>query len=199
MSLAVCAIVLASPTAVVACSGPGLTFERVAGQSELIVEGRVTDVLLDGLAYQMDVDEVFKGSVEGKTVRIGPVEASGSRGCELGLRQGDHVILGVVDIDGRQSALGTGVWFIGADGSLSSPGNLWTEAADADALRERLRAALPDTAYTDAIATSDQPGSAPIVALGGLFLVAAGIVASKSPLRFTPHRRRRVWKASDES
>lgn len=49
-----------------------LTFEQVVTQSELIVEGEIEEVLLDGLAYRLAVDEVFKGASAGTSLRIGP-------------------------------------------------------------------------------------------------------------------------------
>lgn len=136
----------AMPSRAVACSGPPLTFDQVVAGSELIVEGDVEAVLLDGLAYRLAVDEVFKGPSTGATIRIGPDVDPGGRGCEIGLSEGDHVILGLVDVTGALNSLATAVWFIAAEGSLSSPGSLWEVASDAEELRDMLRGAMPDTA-----------------------------------------------------
>lgn len=132
-----------------------LTFEQVVTQSELIVEGEIEEVLLDGLAYRLAVDEVFKGASAGTSLRIGPQADSGDRGCELGLSKGDHVILGIVDVAEGLNGLATGVWFIAQDGSLSSTGSLWEVAADVTELRDKLRHALPDTALS--APTSEHP------------------------------------------
>jgi len=146
VALAMCAVLaLAAPERVAACSGPGLTFDDVVAQSELIVEGTVTQSLVNGLAFDLDVQEVFKGSAAGPTVRIGPAEDPGGRGCEVGLDVGAHVILGVADVDSNLNALSTAVWYIAPDGSLSSPGGYYLMAANADDLRAKLRHALPDT------------------------------------------------------
>ena len=136
----------ATSSRAVACSGPPLTFDQVVSGSELIVEGDVEEVLLDGLAFRLAVDEIFKGAPTAATIRIGPEREPGGRGCEIGLAEGDHVILGIVDVNGGLNALATAVWFIAPDGSLSSPGSLWEVAADATQLRDMLREALPDTA-----------------------------------------------------
>jgi len=169
-----------SPSGVSACSGPPLTFEQVVTQSELIVEGEIEEVLLDGLAYRIAVDEVFKGSSTATSVRIGPQADSGERGCEVGLSRGDHVILGVVDVTQRLNSLATGVWFVAEDGSLSSPGSLWEVATDVTEVREKLRQALPDTALANP--TSDDPSfewPLGLLALG----VAAAIAFRRGGLR----------------
>jgi hypothetical protein len=76
-AIAGCAVlVLAVPERAVACSGPGQTFEEVIAQSELIVEGDAIKSLVNGLAFDLEVQEVFKGSVPGPVVRIGPAEDS---------------------------------------------------------------------------------------------------------------------------
>jgi len=62
------------------------TFDEVVSRSSLIVEGAVEEALLDGVAYRLSVDEVFKGQALGAEVRIGPTVAPGGRGCELGSR-----------------------------------------------------------------------------------------------------------------
>lgn len=171
LALAACAVVaLAAPERAAACSGPGLTFDEVVAQSELIVEGTVAQSLVNGLAFDLDVQEVFKGSAVGPTVRIGPAEDPGGRGCEVGLDVGAHVILGVVDVDAHLSALSTAVWHIGADGSLSSTGGYYLMAANADDLRGKLRDALPDT--------SVDPIRGPDLRLAGTALIAlAGVVS----------------------
>lgn len=129
-----------------ACSGPPLTFDAAISGSELIVEGTVEEVLLDGLAYRLAVKEVFKGPAGGPEVRIGPTADPEVRGCEVGLQVGQHVVLGVVDMHAQLNALATAVWFVAADGSLSSPGSLWEVATDIEDLRAKLRQAVPDTA-----------------------------------------------------
>ena len=170
----------ASPSSVLACSGPPLTFEEVVAGSELIVEGDVEEVLLDGLAYRLAVDETFKGPSSGATIRIGPQVDSGGRGCEIGLSEGDHVILGVVDPDERLNSLATAVWFIAPDGSLSSPGSLWEVAADVTELRDMLRETIPDTAVP-----VPASGNAPLYLLLGFMTLAvfASIVRSQRRLR----------------
>ncbi len=155
---------LSAPRAAVGCSGDPLTFEVVVAGSELIVEGTVEEVLLDGLAYRLSVAETFKGPSATREIRIGPPTDPGGRGCEVSLRQGDHVILGLVDIDERLNALATGVWFIAPDGSLSSPGSLWSVASDVDDLRRMLRQALPDTALP--VAAGDHGRLLPWLLLG---------------------------------
>lgn len=154
---------LVAPATAVGCSGDPLTFEAVIGGSELIVEGTVEEVLLDGLAYRLAVIEVFRGPTIDGEVRIGPATDPGGRGCEIGLAKGDHVILGVVDIDERLNALATGVWFVGPDGGLLANGALGSVATDVDELRDTLRRALPDSAVA-------APRGALIRSLGWLML-----------------------------
>lgn len=144
--VAAIALLLSSASPVAACSGPARTFEDVLAQSRLIVEGRVTQALVNGLAYDIAVDEVFKGTVPGSTVRVGPQSDPGGRGCETALEVGGHLIVAVADPDAILNSLATAVWYIADDGSLSSPGNYYTMAADANDLRDKLRAALPDSA-----------------------------------------------------
>lgn len=169
IALAGCAVVaLAAPERAAACSGPGLTFADVVAQSELIVEGRVTQSLLTGLAYDLDVQEVFKGSLEGPTVRIGPVGDSLGRGCEVFLEVGAHVILGVIDVDAQLSALSTAVWHVALDGSLSSTGSYYLMAANADDLRAKLRDALPDTSVPPIDGPDWRQAGTALVALAGL-------------------------------
>lgn len=169
----------ALPRPALACSGPPLSFAAAVSGSELIVEGTVTEVLLDGLAYRLEVTEVFKGGPLGAVVRIGPAaDDDAGRGCEVGLSVGDHVILGVVDADVTLNSLATAVWFVAPDGSLSSPGELWQVAADADRLREMLRAAVPDTAMAP---------NAPASPLG---LVGAGLLAAAAVAAFSARRRK---------
>jgi hypothetical protein len=139
---------VAAPGPAAACSGPMPTFEQLVSTSELIVEGRVAALLLDGLAYEIEVSEVFKGQVTGGRVRIGPTTDPGGRGCEITLEADGHVIIAVPDADEALNALGTAVWYVGTEGSLSSPGGWWTMAADAAELRDMLRDAIPDTALS---------------------------------------------------
>lgn len=177
---ALAALALATPSPAVACSGPPLTFEQVVSGSELIVEGEVEEVLLDGLAFRLAVDEIFKGAPAAGTIRIGPEREPGGRGCEIGLSAGDHVILGVVDISGGLNSLATAVWFIAPDGSLSSPGSLWEVAADASQLRHMLRNALPDTA----VPVPGTERELPYVLLGFATLaILALIVRGRSTVR----------------
>ena len=182
----VAAIALASVTLAatssraLACSGPPLTFEEVVAGSELIVEGDVEEVLLDGLAYRLAVDEIFKGASTGAIVRVGPTSDPGGRGCEIGLSEGDHVILGVVDVTDRLNSLATAVWFIAPDGSLSSPGPLWEVAADVTQLREMLREALPDTAMP--VPGSEHPPLYVLLVVATL-AVLASIVRSRRWVR----------------
>lgn len=82
MALASVALAAASSRAV-ACSGPPLTFEQVVTGSRLIVEGDVEEVLLNGLAYRLAVDEIFKGQATGATVRIGPQAIRAGVGARL--------------------------------------------------------------------------------------------------------------------
>ncbi len=149
-----------------ACSGPPLTFDAAVSGSELIVEGTVEEVMLDGLAFRLAVKEVFKGSAGGADVRIGPTDPEG-RGCEVGLQIGQHVVLGVVDVQAQLNSLATAVWFVAADGSLSSSGSLWEVATDVEDLRAKLRQAVPDTALT----------SKPLDAQTGIFLMALGLAS----------------------
>lgn len=121
-------------------------FDDLVAQSELIVEGRVSEVLLDGLAYELDVIEAFKGPITSGVVRIGPASDPGGRGCETTLQPDSHVIVAVPEVAGTLNSLVTAVWYIASDGSLSSPGSWWELAPDADALRAMLRNAIPDTA-----------------------------------------------------
>jgi hypothetical protein len=147
------------------------TFDQLVTSSELIVEGRVAAVLLDGLAYEIEVSEVFKGQVTGGRVRIGPTADPGGRGCETTLEADSHLIIAVPDADEVLNALGTAVWYVGTEGSLSSPGGWWTMAADVAELRDMLRDAIPDTALSP-------PKAAPSYAiLGWLFLYAAVALA----------------------
>lgn len=169
IALAGCGVVtFAAPERAAACSGPGLTFDDVVAQSELIVEGTVTRSLLTGLAYDLDVQEVFKGSHEGPSVRIGPVADSLSRGCEISLEVGAHVILGVIDVDAQLSALSTAVWHVALDGSLSSTGSYYLMAANADDLRAKLRNALPDTSSYPIYGTDWRQAGMALIALAGL-------------------------------
>ena len=94
-----------------ACSGPPLTFDDVVSGSELIVEGTVEELMLDGMAHRLRVMEVFKGSVFGDEVRIGPATGPVGRGCEVGLQFGQHEVLGVVDVHAPLNSLATAVWF----------------------------------------------------------------------------------------
>lgn len=181
--LAAGSVLTAPPPPALACSGLPLTFADAVATSELIVEGTVEEVLLDGLAFRLAVLEVFKGSPLGSSVRLGP-EAEAGRGCEIGLAVGDHVILGVVDIDAHLNSLGTAVWFIAPDGSLSSTGELWRAAANVTELRARLRAAMPDTALAPESNASVAPA---LVAFGAaLLLLGATLVVrfgrSREPL-----------------
>lgn len=172
--LAVGSMLAASPPPALACSGPPLTFADAVATSELIVEGTIDEVLLDGLAYRLSVIEVFKGPPVGSAVRLGPAaDDEAGRGCEVGLAVGDHVILGVVDADAHLNSLATAVWFVAPDGGLSSPGELWRVAADADALRVLLRAAVPDTAVPPAA----DPTWPRLIAGAGL-LAAAAVLGS---------------------
>lgn len=139
-------VLLLAPGATRACSGPPLTFADVVTGSELIVEGTVEELMLDGMAYRLRVMKVFKGTVLGDEVRIGPASGPVGRGCEVGLQLGQHVVLGVVDVDAPLNSLATAVWFVAPDGSLSSPGSLWGAASDIEDLRQRLGRAIPDTA-----------------------------------------------------
>ncbi len=139
-------VLLLAPGATRACSGAPLTFDDVVSGSELIVEGTVEELMLDGMAYRLGVMEVFKGTVIGDEVRIGPASGPVGRGCEVGLQLGQHVVLGVVDVDAPLNSLATAVWFVAPDDSLSSPGSLWELASDVEDLRQRLRQAIPDTA-----------------------------------------------------
>jgi len=93
-----------------ACSGPPLTFDDVVSGSELLLEGTVEELMLDGMAYRLRVMEVFKGTVLGDEVRIGPASGPVGRGCEVGLQLGKHVVLGVVDADAPLNSLATAVW-----------------------------------------------------------------------------------------
>jgi len=139
-------VLLLAPGTTRACSGPPLTFNDVVSGSELILEGTVEELMLDGMAYRLGVMEVFKGAVLGDEVRIGPAIGPVGRGCEVGLQVGQHVVLGVVDVDAPLNSLATAVWFVAQDGSLSSPGSLWELASDIEDLRQQLRQAIPDTA-----------------------------------------------------
>lgn len=177
------ATVAASPRSALACSGPPLTFAEAVAGSELIVEATVTEVLLDGLAYRLSVIEVFKGGPLGASVRLGPAAETG-RGCEVGLAIGDHVILGVVDVDAHLNALATAVWFVAPDGSLSSPGALWQVAADAAELRAKLRAAVPDTA----LPATGASAASPLVGVGAALLAGAAVLAVGGG------RRRERWR-----
>jgi hypothetical protein len=159
---------LAAPGSAVACSGAMPTFGQLVSTSELIVEGRVAAVRLDGLAYEIEVSEVFKGQVTGSRVRIGPSTDSGGRGCETTLEADSHIIIAVPDVDERLNALGTAVWYVGTDGSLSSAGGWGTMAANVAHLRDMLRDAVPDTALSP-------PKAAPLHAVLGWVLVYAAI------------------------
>ena len=168
VALAVCAVLaLAAPERVAACSGPGHTFEEVVARSELIVEGTVTQSLVNGLAFDLDVQEVFKGAA-GPTMRIGPAEDLGGRGCEVGLDVGAHVILGVADVHTTLNALSTAVWYIAPDGSLSSTGVYYLMAADADDLRAKLRNALPDTSIPQVRSPDWRPAGTALIVLASL-------------------------------
>jgi hypothetical protein len=155
------------------------TFEELVAQSELIVEGRVAGVLLDGLAYEIEVSEVFKGQVTGSQVRIGPPSDPGGRGCETTLEADGHVIIAVADADQMLSALSTAVWRVGTDGSLSSTGGWWTMAANVAELRDMLREVAPDTALSPA--TSWPPSS-----FGWLLLAAAVALAAWRVNQYKP-------------
>ena len=171
------------PRPVAACSGPELTFDRIVAESQVIVEGTAEEVLLDGMAYRLTVTEVFKGPVVPGELRVGPATGVG-RGCETGMAEGDHVILAVPAIDQPLNALTTAVWIIGSDGSLSSAGSLWTYAADADDLRAKLRAALPDTALPSRGVDERSPWPGwPLV---------LGVIAAVAARRFSGPRLRRL-------
>lgn len=170
IALALVAIATRS-SAALGCSGPPLTFDEVVSGSELIVEGEVEEVQLDGMAFRLAVHEIFKGSAIGATVRIGPTSDPGGRGCEVSLSEGDHVILGVVDASESLNSLATAVWFIAPDGSLSSPGSLWEVAPDVTELRAMLRDAIPDTA----VPVPGTEGGPPFLLLG---FVAMAVLAA---------------------
>src|SRR5680860_1497306 len=140
------ASVMIAPPPTLACSGPPLTFAAVVSGSELIIEGTVDEVMFDGLAFRLAVKEVSTGPAVGSDVWIGPTAGPEGRGCEVGLQVGEHVVLGIVDMHAQLNALATAVWFVGPDGSLSSPGSLWEVATDIEDLRAKLRQAVPDTA-----------------------------------------------------
>lgn len=176
---------LATPPRTLACSGPPRTFDEVLAGSALIVEGDVEAVLLDGLAYRLAVDEVFKGPSTGTDVRIGPETAPSGRGCEISLSEGDHVIIGVVDVAGGLNSLATAVWFVAPDGSLSSPGSLWEMAFGAEDLRRMLRSALPDTAQQ----AVPRGGSGALYVL--LSFMALAVLASVVSSRTIVRRRNR--------
>lgn len=159
-----------------ACSGPPLTLDAAISGSELIVEGTVEEVMLDGLAFRLAVTEVFKGSAAGPEVRIGPTEPVG-RGCEVALSVGQHVVLGVVDTDAQLNSLATAVWFVAADGSLSSPGSLWEVATDIEDLRAKLRQAVPDTALP--VDSRAAPANTTLILLGVASVVLAGAAARR--------------------
>ncbi len=162
-------VMLLAPTETRACSGPPLTFDDVVIGSELIVEGTVEELMLDGMAYRLRVMEVFKGTALGDELRIGPATGPVGRGCEVGLQLGQHVVLGVVDVDAPLNSLATAVWFVAPDGSLSSPGSLWELASDIEDLREQLRQAIPDTA----VGVSSGGTSGGLVILGLICVLAA--------------------------
>jgi hypothetical protein len=164
-------LLLAVPERAAACSGPAPTFADVIARSELIVEGTVTRSLVNGLTVDLDVQEVFKGSVPGPVVRIGPAEDPGSRGCETTLVVGSHVIVGVMDVDAVLNALGSAVWYVAPDGSISSPGGYYMMAANVDDLRAKLRNAVPDSALS--------PARREWSLVGVAFLVVAGIFAMR--------------------
>lgn len=168
-----------------ACSGPPLTFDAAVSGSELIVEGTVEEVLADGLAFRLAVKEVFKGPVGGPEVRIGPTVPEG-RGCEVGLQVGQHVVLGVVDMHAQLNALATAVWFVAADGSLSSPGSLWEVATDIEDLRAKLRQAVPDTALP--LEPRGAPASTLVALLGLSCMVAAGAVVRRRRQEHPPQQ-----------
>jgi hypothetical protein len=136
------------------------SFQEPVTQSELIVEGRVAAVLLDGLAYEIEVSEVFSGQVIGSHVRIGPLSDPGGGGCETTLRGDSHVVIAVADADEVLNALSTAGWRVGTDGFLSSTGGWWTMAANVADLRDMLRDAVPDTALS-------QPNAPPSSASAG--------------------------------
>lgn len=154
-----------------------LTFDAAITGSELIVEGTVEEVMFDGLAFRLAVEEVFKGTVGGREVRIGPTNPEG-RGCEVGLQVGQHVVLGIVDIQAPLNSLATAVWFVAADGSLSSPGSLWEVATDIDDLRAKLRQAVPDTALP--VKPHGAPASTALTVLGLVSLVLASAAAQRA-------------------
>ena len=180
LGVAACAV-FGLPPPVTACSGPELTFDRIVADSQVIVEGTAEEVLLDGLAYRLTVTEVFKGSVGVGDLRVGPTTAVG-RGCDTGMAEGDHVILAVPAIDQPLNALTTAVWVIGSDGSLSSTGSLWTYAADADDLRAKLRAALPDTALPNRGVDERSPW--PVLAFALALGVTAAVAVAGARLTF---------------
>lgn len=138
------------------------------------------------MAYRLTVTEVFKGPVAVGDLRVGPTTAMG-RGCDTGMAEGAHVILAVPGIDQPLNALTTAVWVIGPDGSLSSTGSLWTYAEDAEDLRAKLRAALPDTALPNRGVDERSPWPVLALALG----VAAAFAAWRSAARVSPRILRR--------
>jgi len=149
-----------------------LTFDAVISGSELIVDGTVEEVMFGGLAFRLAVKEVFKGPAVGREVRIGPTVEPQGRGCEVGLETGQHVVLGIVDIDAPLNSLATAVWFVSPDGSVSSPGSPWELATNVEDLRDELRRAVPDTAMP--FANRDAPVDV-LATLLGLACVAAAI------------------------
>ncbi|MBA2633265.1 MAG: hypothetical protein H0U86_09755 [Chloroflexi bacterium] len=149
------------------------TFDEVVSRSSLIVEGTVEEARLDGVAYRLSVDEVFKGQAFGAEVRIGPTVAPGGRGCEIGLEVGQRVILGIMDAE--LLSVGDVAWIIGPDGSLSSTGGYW-EMADAAELRDTLRQAVPDTA----LPLPEGPGRALSLTVLGLSCLAGAAVMARS-------------------
>jgi hypothetical protein len=159
---------LAAPGPAAACSGTMPSFDQLVSSSELIIEGRVAAVLLDGLAYEIEVREVFKGQVTSGRVRIGPTTDPGGRGCETTVEADSHVIIAVPDASEMLNALGTAVWYVAPDGSLSSPGGWWTMAADVADLRDMLRDAIPNTALSP-------PKTAQSYGILGWLLVCAAV------------------------
>ena len=168
---------LATPGFAAAFTGSMPDFGQLVAQSELIVEGRVGATLLGGLAHEIEVTEIYKGQVVGDLVRIGPSVDPGGRGCETSLETNTHVIVAVADVNAHLNSLSTAVWYVGPDGSLSSPGGWWTMAADAADLRDMLRQAVPDTA----LAAREAPQSATQV--GWILLTAGAGLATRQLLR----------------
>ena len=147
-----------------ACSGPVPTFDEATAAARLIAAGEVIASPHDW-AYELDVQEVFRGDV-GDTVLLGPPEPSGTALiCSHQIEVGDRVVVALRDQTDLH-LFSSAVWYLLPDGTVGTIGHE-QPAATHEELFARLRL-LPDTAMAQ-----EESRGFPL-ALGASLALAAG-------------------------